>query len=41
MLEWVGGDFDPKEFNLDEINKRLKGLKKRVVFERELNGLLS
>jgi hypothetical protein len=23
MLEWVGGDFDPEEFDLDEINERL------------------
>lgn len=24
MLEWVGGDFDPIEFDLDEVNKALK-----------------
>ncbi len=24
MLEWLGGDFDPEAFDLDEINRRLK-----------------
>lgn len=24
MIEWVGDDFDPEEFDLDEINQRLK-----------------
>ncbi|MFZ5909986.1 MAG: plasmid pRiA4b ORF-3 family protein [Chloroflexota bacterium] len=24
MLEWIGGDFDPAYFNLDEINERLR-----------------
>ncbi|HIJ57318.1 MAG TPA: plasmid pRiA4b ORF-3 family protein [Deltaproteobacteria bacterium] len=23
MLEWVGGDFDPEVFDMDEVNKRL------------------
>ena len=23
-MEWLGGAFDPKDFNKDEINKRLK-----------------
>jgi hypothetical protein len=26
-LEWVGGEFDPEEFDLDEINEGLKNLK--------------
>ena len=25
MLEWVGGDFDPEAFDMDEVNKRLNG----------------
>ena len=24
MLEWVGGEFDPEAFNLEEVNERLK-----------------
>lgn len=27
LLEWVGGGFDPEAFDLDEINRALKGLK--------------
>jgi hypothetical protein len=27
LLEWVGDDYDPEEFNLEEINKRLKPIK--------------
>ncbi|MDI6853866.1 MAG: plasmid pRiA4b ORF-3 family protein [Deltaproteobacteria bacterium] len=27
MMEWVGGHFDPDEFDLDEINKLLKKIK--------------
>ena len=27
MLEWVGGYFDPEDFDLDPINKRLKKIK--------------
>ncbi len=27
MLEWIGGEFDPEAFDLDEINQALKGLK--------------
>ena len=27
MIEWVGGGFDPEEFNLDEINVELKQIK--------------
>ncbi|MDX9971701.1 MAG: plasmid pRiA4b ORF-3 family protein [FCB group bacterium] len=26
LLEWIGGHFDPDEFDLDDINKRLKRL---------------
>jgi hypothetical protein len=25
MLEWIDGDFDPEEFDLDEVNQRLAG----------------
>lgn len=28
FLEWVGGGFDPEEFNLDEINEDLKDIEK-------------
>ena len=27
MLEWVGGEFDPEEFDVDSINKGLKYIK--------------
>ena len=27
-LEWVGGEFDPEEFDLEAINERLKELQK-------------
>ena len=27
MLEWVGGEFDPDEFDLDEVNRTLKKLR--------------
>ncbi len=40
-LEWIGGDFDPQEFDLADVNKRLKNLKKQVKFERELRDLFS
>lgn len=26
MLEWVGGDFDPDEFDIDEVNQRLNAM---------------
>jgi len=26
-LEWIGGDFDPEAFNVDEVNQRLRRLK--------------
>ena len=25
-IEWIDGDFDPEAFDLDEVNKRLKGI---------------
>ncbi len=31
-LDWVGEDFDPKEFDLEIINRRLKGLKSYLSF---------
>jgi Plasmid pRiA4b ORF-3-like protein len=27
MLEWVGGEFDPEAFDLDEVNTALQSLK--------------
>ena len=27
MMEWVGGEFDPDEFNMNFINKKLNDLK--------------
>ncbi|MBS4062527.1 MAG: plasmid pRiA4b ORF-3 family protein [Bacteroidetes bacterium] len=38
---WIGGDFDPKEFNLDKVNERLRGVKPargRRVFSAEPEG---
>jgi hypothetical protein len=26
MLEWVGGEFDPEAFDLDEVNRELQRL---------------
>ncbi len=26
-LEWIGGDFDPEKFDLDEVNHRLRSAK--------------
>jgi len=26
VLEWVGGEYDPEEFDIDEVNRRLKSL---------------
>ena len=26
-LEWIGGEFDPEEFDLDEVNEALRGLR--------------
>lgn len=41
LLDWVGGDFDPEKFDLEDVNKRLKNLKRRLKFERELRDLFS
>ncbi|MEO6726018.1 MAG: plasmid pRiA4b ORF-3 family protein [Blastocatellia bacterium] len=41
LLEWSGGDFDPQEFDLADVNKRLKNLKRKIAFERELRDLFS
>jgi len=27
MVEWVGGEFDPEAFNIDEINENLKQIR--------------
>ncbi len=27
MLEWLGGEFDPEKFDLDEINRQLSEIK--------------
>jgi tetratricopeptide (TPR) repeat protein len=27
MMEWLGGEFDPKRFDIDEVNRTLKGLR--------------
>ncbi|MFV2069543.1 MAG: hypothetical protein ACC645_21475, partial [Pirellulales bacterium] len=27
LLEWVGGEFDPEEFDLNEVNKQLTSLR--------------
>ena len=38
---WIGGDFDPKEFNLDKVNERVRGVKPargRRVFSAEPEG---
>jgi hypothetical protein len=29
MLEWVGGDFDPEAFSVDDVNQRLAPLQRR------------
>lgn len=34
MREWIGGDFDPEAFDLEEVNESLRDLKKnRYMFE--------
>lgn len=38
-LDWIGGDFDPEEFDLEDVNKELKNLKRRLKYERELHDL--
>jgi hypothetical protein len=35
LLEWCGGDFDPKQFNIDEINRRLASLAPRKSTRRK------
>jgi hypothetical protein len=27
MLEWLGGDFDPEKFDVEEVNKNLRRIK--------------
>lgn len=41
LLDWVGGNFDAESFDLDDVNKRLKNLKRKIAFERELRDLFS
>lgn len=36
MLEWAGGDFDPQEFDLDLVNKRLKVRQNYEMYGRGL-----
>jgi len=35
MLEWIGGDFDPEHFDLDEVNDRLRHPRKRREDEQD------
>jgi hypothetical protein len=38
MMEWLGGNFDPEQFNIGEINKKLLDLEnymKNSMFEIE------
>jgi hypothetical protein len=28
LLDWVGGEFDPEEFSVDEVNRRLAPLQR-------------
>ena len=34
MLEWIGGEFDPEVFNLDEVNVDLQRLTQSEVKRR-------
>jgi hypothetical protein len=34
MLEWVGGEFDPEAFDLDEVNRELRHLTESEVRRR-------
>jgi len=34
LLEWCGGDFDPQQFDVDEINRRLASLAPRKSTRR-------
>jgi hypothetical protein len=33
-MEWSGGDFDPQQFDIDEINRRLASLAPRKSTRR-------
>ena len=35
MLEWVGGEFDPEAFDLDEVNRELQNLTSPEVGRRQ------
>jgi hypothetical protein len=35
MLEWVGGEFDPEVFDLDEVNRELQNLTSPEVGRRQ------
>jgi hypothetical protein len=35
LLEWCGGDFDPQQFDIDEINRRLASLAPRKSTRRK------
>jgi len=35
LLEWCGGDFDPQQFDIDEINRRLASLAPRKNTRRK------
>jgi Plasmid pRiA4b ORF-3-like protein len=35
LLEWSGGDFDPQQFDVDEINRRLTSLAPRKTSRRK------
>ena len=35
LLEWSGGDFDPQQFDIDEINRRLASLTPRKTARRK------
>ncbi len=29
-IDWIGGEFDPNHFDLEEINRRLLGIKRKL-----------
>jgi len=31
MSEWMGGDFDPEAFSVDDVNRRLAPLQRRLL----------
>jgi hypothetical protein len=35
LLEWYGGDFDPQQFDIDELNRRLTSLAPRKTTRRK------